>query len=324
VSDFLHWLLSQTEHSDSVTVSHEVIQDWNPRELDWCLEREILVPAPPAEELACRQCDEQPIEPVVWITSQTEQKPRAYLPCPNCGPVLLNGAQLRQWRLDLSHLWTVLFSAALVAIQLRELAAGRLWKVGKAVWRNASWEVLVGRGLHRPDALNLLRELRLAPPSVLFVPAKLPSMETGKGPNPPVICLRDVIGWDGQRITIDCEHIEGQLAAAQPTALPRKPKPLRKRAERVANIEILVKFLKEHVEAARDYAQTTADTGDAQLLPRPSQRDLAKLVEITEMAASRCFRDPAARELRLLWELAGDLDRLLALHPARSSKAHRR
>jgi len=323
VSSFLHWLLGQAEHSDSVTVSHEEIQDWNPGDVDWCVEHEILVPAPPAEELPCRHCEEQPIEPVVWITSPTEQKPRAYLPCPNCGPVLLNCEQLCQWQLDLAHLWTVIFSAASVAIQLRELAAGRLWKVGNVRWKDASWEVLVGRGLHRPDASNLFRELRLAPRSVLFVPAKLPSGETGKRPTPPVICLRDVVGWDGQRITMDCEHIEVQLATAQSIALPRKPRPVRKRAERAANIEILVKLLKEHVEAARDHAETTAEAGGAQLLPRPSQRDLAKMAEITEMAASRCFRDPAARELRLLWELAGDLDRLLALHPPRSSKGHR-
>jgi hypothetical protein len=33
---------------------------------------------------------------------------------------------------------------------------------------------------------------------------------------------------------------------------------MRKRAERAANIEVLVKLLKEHVEAAHDHAQATA------------------------------------------------------------------
>jgi hypothetical protein len=226
--------------------------------------------------------------------------------------------------LDLTNLWAEIFSATSIAIQLRELVAGRLWKVGKAEWRNASWEVLVGRGLRRHDATNLLREVRLGPRSVLFVPANLPSVEAGKVPVSPVICLRDVVGWDGQRITVDCEYIQGLLAAASPIASPRMPRPMRKRAERAANIEVLVKLLKEHVEAAHDHAQATAAVGDAQLLPRPSQRDLAKLADITDMAASRCFRDPAARELRLLWELAGDLDRLLALRPPRSFKGHHR
>lgn len=87
---------------------------------------------------------------------------------------------------------------------------------------------------------------------------------------------------------------------------------IRKRAERAANIESLTKELKEHIRAARNHAQSLVDVSrEPELLPRPSQKDLAKRVGITASAASRCFNDSSAMELRLLWETAGDLNALL-------------
>jgi len=95
---------------------------------------------------------------------------------------------------------------------------------------------------------------------------------------------------------------------------PQRPRQRRakKRAERAANMEALKKELIEHIKAARDHAQTAVDFGrEPELLPRPSRRELAERIGITESAASRCFRDPAATELKLLWETAGDLEAVM-------------
>lgn len=86
----------------------------------------------------------------------------------------------------------------------------------------------------------------------------------------------------------------------------------RKRAERTASIELLTKELKQHIRAARDHAQARIDHGrEPELLPRPSQKELAERVGITVSAASRCFNDPSAMELCLLWETADDLEALM-------------
>ncbi|MEX0718028.1 MAG: hypothetical protein WD066_15650 [Planctomycetaceae bacterium] len=87
---------------------------------------------------------------------------------------------------------------------------------------------------------------------------------------------------------------------------------MRKRATRAGAIEALRKELIEHIHAARDHARAAMDCGrTAELLPQPSQSDLARRVGITRSAASRCFLDRNARELNLLWETAGDLDAIL-------------
>ncbi len=317
MSNLPHWLLMRAEQGAPITVSVDQIQQWPAAEFQWCLNSEVLIPAQPAEELACRHCAEQPIEPIVWLGGGADRQSTAYLPCPNCGPVIVPAEQLRQWRLDATRLWSEIFRAAGVALQVREIVPGHLWKIGKVDWPTGNWDVLVGCRLNRPR--EQLHGIRFPPQSVLFVPSKQRSADFGKGATPPVICLLDVIGWEDNRLFFDRDHVVGLLSGASPPGARQVPRPTRKRAERATNIEALTKLLKEHVAAARDHALVTADAGHTKLLPRPSQRDLARLAGMTEMAASRCFRDPVARELRMLWELAGDLDRLLVLPASRTS-----
>ena len=86
----------------------------------------------------------------------------------------------------------------------------------------------------------------------------------------------------------------------------------KKRAARAANIEALKRELIAHVKAARDHAYAAIDLNrEPNLLPRPLKTELARLVGITAPAVSRCFKDPDAHELRLLWEVAGDLEAIL-------------
>lgn len=100
--------------------------------------------------------------------------------------------------------------------------------------------------------------------------------------------------------------------AASVTRPRSRNRRVKKRADRAANMEAIKKELIEHIKAARDHAQAAVDFGrEPELLPRPSRRELAERIGITESAASRCFSDPAATELNLLWETADDLDAVL-------------
>lgn len=111
---------------------------------------------------------------------------------------------------------------------------------------------------------------------------------------------------DDQPVRLD--HAHG-IALLRP---PSKAGRTRKRADRAANIEALVRELSDHLRAARDHAQAAADFGrPPELLPRPSRRDLAKRIGIAASVVSRCFSDPAAKELNLLWEMANDLEAVL-------------
>jgi hypothetical protein len=106
----------------------------------------------------------------------------------------------------------------------------------------------------------------------------------------------------------------GQKPRERKIALPPE-KPVtshRKRSHRAAHIELLEKELVEHIKAARDYAWSEIDAGKApQLLPRPLKIELANRVGIKKWTVCRCFNDPSAHQLRLLWEIADDLEQIL-------------
>jgi hypothetical protein len=123
-----------------------------------------------------------------------------------------------------------------------------------------------------------------------------------------------VLSWEGTVIHFDHEYVEGQLAdtlAALPQQAPDKP-PRPKRGSRAALIEALTHELGEHLRSARDYAVATEDrTGTPQLLPRPKQELLARKLNVDKSSVSRCLSDRSARELRFLWDVAGDVDRIL-------------
>jgi hypothetical protein len=238
----------------------------------------------------------------------------AFLPCPQCGPVKVSLERLRRWRLDPSQLWERIFDGMSIDRNVREIVPRRVWRIGKcALAKGQIWEVIVGRMLWRADGSELLRQASLPRRSIVFVPSRC---NTVSGESPSVVSLCDVFSWSGTVCTLDMQRVEELLT----TTGAKKSKPLRrsrKRSERAATIECLVRLMKDHVNAARDHACVTAEAGEVHLLPRPTQRDLARVAGVLEMTVSRCLRDPVARELRLLWELAGDLDGLLALPPPR-------
>lgn len=90
------------------------------------------------------------------------------------------------------------------------------------------------------------------------------------------------------------------------------PSSHRKRSKRTVEIEMLEKALIEHIKSARNYAKTLLDAGkEPSLLPRPTKLQLGAQTGIKPWSLSRCFNDPNAHQLRLLWDIAEDLEQIL-------------
>jgi hypothetical protein len=96
-----------------------------------------------------------------------------------------------------------------------------------------------------------------------------------------------------------------------------RPQPRRKvskkRGDRAANIEQLKKEVIAHLVSARDHAFAKKElTGEPELLERPTQKALGDRVGLSESVVSRCMNDSAAGELRLYWETAADLNKIMS------------
>ncbi|MCW5775345.1 MAG: winged helix-turn-helix domain-containing protein [Phycisphaeraceae bacterium] len=108
--------------------------------------------------------------------------------------------------------------------------------------------------------------------------------------------------WDGYR--------QGHLVAAglSTPAKQRAAAPKRKRASRATALDGLKRELREHLRAAKAHYHATATRGRAELLPRPTQQDLAKRLGVSEPTVSRCLNDEPDQELKVLWASAEDID----------------
>ena len=312
MSDALRTLLRLADAHNRPGVDYDYVERlWPDGEVDRCVATGLLQPDQPTRCLPCPECGA--IERVVHVEGGANGELLAYLPCGEGGPVPVPPERLKTWVVNFSQFMDAAFADVSLTGGRDELVRDRVWRLGKSTWAGAGWNVYFARGLHRRDARGLLQAVQFPPRSVIFVPDSLPDAEAREGVKAACVPLHAVLTWVGTALRFDHEFVEGQLRPTlegTKSTAAKRPRP--KRAERTATIDVLTKHMMEHVKAARDHAQSSRDFhGEPRLLPRPQQQELARLVGVSEAGVSRCFRDPAARELRYLWELADDLDRLL-------------
>jgi hypothetical protein len=269
----------------------------------------VLQELSPAKSLACAECAEAPFRDVIY-TEAADGRSRALVPCPNCGLYEVPPGRLRRWQVDLGVLIALIGRSLDATGNASERVPGRVWRIGRLQRDAVTTAVWFGLHLGRRDAAEIIASAQVAGPALLLVPSRMPRTALPEG----VVAgsLRELSCWSEGGLDWDEDRLTELLTACRPTPRSsRKPVPTRRKT-RATDIEALVAELKQHLRAARDYADhTLATQGEPRLLPRPTQKDLARRVGITESRVSRSLRDPRATELRLLWSLADDLDQVL-------------
>ncbi|MFV0446142.1 MAG: hypothetical protein ACK5Q5_21405 [Planctomycetaceae bacterium] len=290
-------------------IGGEALRNWPSEQLAELVSSGLLAELPPARTIACSGCFESPFLDVIYTESQTGAT-RALVACPHCGLNEVPLADLRRWRIERTGLVAWIARSLGLSGRPSESVLERLWRLGRLPHEDAGWTVWLGWRLARRDGIDVVSQARRSQRTLLLVPGRMPRFPVPAG----IVCgsLRDLTHWSDGRLEWD-EDLLDELLIAEPStsAAPKQPAPTR-RQSRAADIEALVGELKLHVQSARDHAFQTRDTqGVPALLPRPTQKDLARRLGITESRVSRSLNDPAAHQLQLLWNLADDLDQLL-------------
>jgi hypothetical protein len=257
VSDFLKRLLHRVDASAEAILSAEEVEDWPADAFEWCIQSGLLSEAPPANVIACRHCEQQLIEEVVYLQAADGGRCQAYLPCSHCGPVPIASDQLRRWQIRVPRLAEVLLASVISGWDLRELVPRRLWRAGTAKWNGRGYVAFTGRSLHRRDAQGIIAKHTFPPRSILFVPAECPRASSFV--EMPVLALASIVSWKNGNVEVDMGAIETTLEPVlNKQSATRK---LRKRASRAGTIEALTRQLQEHVRAARDHALAAMERG---------------------------------------------------------------
>ncbi len=234
----------------------------------------------------------------------------AFVNCKSCGIHKIPSAQLSRWTIDSPAFLAAIFQDS--KLNIDEQIKDHLWLIGRSTWAGRSCEMWFARKATRSDIAAVAETLKKRPKSVVFVPIEHSAEIYRASISNPIIALDAVLSFDANGLQLDSRYIDDWIASSfgAPGTTVTKPRP--KRGERATKIEKLRKELVEHIYAAREYAHTIKNqTGEPELLARPTQKMLAKQTGMTEADVSRCLKDESAKELQLLWRTAQDLEAIM-------------
>lgn len=256
----------------------------------------IFVAYEPRELADCPECDEMcPIE----VLQDNDGNNELYCVCMDHGWSLVDPLDQRRWWLHWEPIVEQFVAAVGIKGAMTPIVPDFVWKLGRQGRRDflfvrCCWEehikMLTAELVKHPKSIFVT----LTPGAVERLSITLPNR---------AFSLEETAELDDEaRLHVDLEKIEAILGPENEKTTRAIPR----RAVRVSNIEKLVVEMKEHYRASRDHYYATG-----RLLPRPTQRELARRIGVRQDDVSRCLSDPDAVVLKLLWNQAEDIRAVL-------------
>lgn len=290
---------------------------WHDDELTWdfatardqVLGSGLVREAEPGSFSECPGCGPGSMGRVSPIVNRRTGAITLWLPCRNCGVVEIPAESLRIWYLDVPRFAAAISHSLEVQGEPQPFASERGWFLGRASWAGRSQEVFWLRTVHR-EWIPALKERLSGHPAAIIL-TSTPELAENWRPHGPqhLVPLGDVLIFDGL-LRGDVAAMHRRLVGRSLTKPTRLSK--RKNSSLLGHIHQLRIELIEHIQTARKYAFDQRDrTGEFRLLERPTKSQLGVRVGLKRYQVTRCFDDPAGRELVLLWDVAGDLEQIL-------------
>ncbi len=279
---------------------------WKSEDWEFVTKHQLFREIEPAGSANCSDCSRR--YEVEYI-SERGGGLNGYIYCEDCGLERVDPVRLKRWEIDTSSMLQALFGD--LKLTLDEQVPNCLWKVGRANWAGYSRHVWFVRSFPRHHR-SAVETLQKNPKAIVFAPTKDRSYQWHDATGSLLIPLEGITSFETGKLVIDVEEIEGLIDDAGLGSSEKKVRPIRKRAEMTAKIELLTNAVIEFLQSARDHAFTTLRTAGApDLLPRPTKKKLGESVGLKPYEVSKCFKNASSRELRMLWNMALNLDMIM-------------
>ena len=286
------------------------IRSLTPSTFDCLVSLGLLKQSTTVRHVTCLDCTDQHVEEVLPIKSP-DGCTRFFIRCPENGRIEVSRERLLQWTVDYTPLQQALKAAFSAIGAPEEVAPGRIWNLGRAALGGKSRTLWMARGFAWSDALQLKKALPVGRSPVLFFLGQPPETGLIDIPAESIIDLKTIMRIEHDELIVDKDAVDCQLRSVDTTQTRMKTPP-KKRAVRAALIDAIKKELKEHLRSAHDHAHVTLEKkGEAELLPPPTQKQLAKHLNVHESSISRAIKDKSDREMPILWEIANDVSQIL-------------
>ena len=256
----------------------------------------IFVPATPDRVAQCPICEEYtPVE----ITKDADGQDIYRLAC--CYPFKrINPKRLRVWQVREEPLLELFQRKVGIKGTRKDVVPKRIRQLG----RRGQQVFLYFNRVMIDDLKTFAPILSRFPNAIFVVPTDTIRERLEITHSNRCISLYNVTSLDLKyRVVFDMATIEAIIEPEN----RKKPKPIVQRGKRSVNIEKLIAEMKEHYRRAKDHYFNS----DGDILPRPTQEELASRVGIRQDSVSRCLNDPNAHLLRALWKNAEDIRAIL-------------
>jgi len=264
----------------------------------------VLRPAQTARHVVCEDCGEDHVMDVTPAGCGNGGG-HFFAVCPRHGRIEIDRERLLQWSVDFGSVIAALMPGLGASGPMREVICGRAWDVGRVALAGQSRPLWVVRGLSWPDGRSVAETIPKGRSPVVFLLGACAFVSLPDVPSDSVFDLRAVVRLEAGAIIVDREAVDSQLRSSVPAVVAKTAK---KRATRTAAIDSIKRALRVHLRAARDHAFDTENRRDkAELLPRPTESELAEQLGLGVWSVSRALNDPDDREIRVLWKMANDV-----------------
>jgi len=208
--------------SDPVLFTTADLSRWPEKLTERLLGLKLLRPTDNATHVVSPGCDEGHVEEVTSHTGR-DGVSRFFVRCPQALRAEVPEDLLRQWTVDFAVLVRLLSQALDARGRPKQLDIGRLWRIGKAAWREARREVYFARGLAWPDGQRIAARIPSAGRPITLVADSVPPEHLWSDRAPPIVPLSRVASLDDGSFEMDLVDVaalvnEADMAARLTTA----------------------------------------------------------------------------------------------------------
>lgn len=213
-ADLLRLLWPYLEERD-VCITDRSLPYWPEGALERLTELKLLQRIDDATMVACDSCDERTVGDVYFAEATATHPAEAYMLCPECGRVHVPYERLYQWTVDIKRLLQLLAEALGLKGNIEELAADRIWLLGRRTLAGKPREFFFARVVTRPgigEVAQRCPKLQSSNAPVVLVPDRLPTSPCWGAATPKVVSLMALaVLEEDQAIEVDWEYLESQV-----------------------------------------------------------------------------------------------------------------
>jgi len=225
-NDLFHLVLAAADDVGRI-FDHAEIQTWPAGSLAALGRLGLLRQSGTGLHAPCPNCEDGHIEPVTIRPGAGDAK-RYFIWCPEAMRVEVTPEMCNGWEVDLDGLARAVASAMSLKGSPKRLVPGRLWALGRALWKHSTREVVLALRLRDTDVSAVTSHIGVGGRAIVFVPQHPPDDRVWPGRVPAVVALSRVATLGADSLALDVAAIgeivaNADAAAEARSALPTDP-----------------------------------------------------------------------------------------------------